>query len=77
MALLGRNTAIGKCVIMSEVKTSQLSERIQRIRPFFAMEMLREANQLANSGKDIIHLEVGQPSFAAPSPVIRGGKTGA
>ncbi|MBL41122.1 MAG: 1-aminocyclopropane-1-carboxylate deaminase [Rhodospirillaceae bacterium] len=33
------------------------------------MEMLREANQLEEKGKNIIHLEVGEPSAGAPSAV--------
>ena len=40
-----------------------------RVPPFIAMEVMRDANQLASSGVDVIHMEVGQPSTAAPSRV--------
>ena len=39
------------------------------------MEVLRSANQLAATGKDILHLEVGEPGFNTPGKVIRVAKT--
>ena len=39
------------------------------ISSFVAMDMMREANQLAAAGRSIIHLETGQPSTGAPGPV--------
>jgi len=41
------------------------------IPSFVAMDMMREANALAAAGRSIIHLETGQPSTGAPSPVRR------
>ena len=49
--------------------------RRSKIAPFFAMEMLRSANQLATEGNDILHLEVGEPGFGAPAKVINVAKT--
>ncbi|PPR15927.1 MAG: Aspartate aminotransferase [Alphaproteobacteria bacterium MarineAlpha9_Bin7] len=46
-----------------------------KIAPFFAMEMLQAANQLAATGDDILHLEVGEPGFGAPVSVINVAKT--
>ena len=40
------------------------------VPPFIAMDVLREANERAASGADIVHLEVGQPSTPAPRAVI-------
>ena len=40
------------------------------IAPFYAMEVLKAANQLAASGTDVLHLEVGEPSTGAPRRVI-------
>ena len=39
------------------------------IPPFVAMDMMRKANDLAASGRSVIHLETGQPSTAAPALV--------
>jgi len=40
------------------------------IPPFIAMEMLRAANERAQSGARVLHLEVGQPDGSAPGPVL-------
>lgn len=40
------------------------------VPPFIAMDVLRDANDLAAGGTDVIHLEVGQPSTPAPGTVI-------
>ncbi len=40
------------------------------IPPFHAMEVLRLANELEASGRDILHLEIGEPSCRAPARVI-------
>jgi aspartate/methionine/tyrosine aminotransferase len=53
--------------------TLKLSRRGQ-VPPFYAMEMLRAANERAATGADVLHLEVGQPSTAAPSGVIRAAQ---
>ncbi len=42
------------------------ASRRSRVEPFFAMEVLREANRLEAGGADILHLEVGQPGTQAP-----------
>ena len=43
--------------------------RRSAVQPFFAMEMMREANALEAAGWSILHLEVGQPGTAAPRRV--------
>ncbi len=40
------------------------------ISPFFAMEVMRDANERQAAGEDILHLEVGEPCFGAPKEVI-------
>ncbi|MFP6712780.1 MAG: pyridoxal phosphate-dependent aminotransferase [Rhodospirillales bacterium] len=44
------------------------------IPPFIVMDVMRAANERAASGKDVLHLEVGQPSTSAPSAVIEAAK---
>ena len=39
------------------------------IAPFIVMDVLRAANERAQAGHDVLHLEVGQPSAAAPRRV--------
>ena len=40
------------------------------IEPFHVMEIQRRALELEAAGRRIIHMEIGQPDFAAPQPVI-------
>ncbi len=45
-----------------------------RIPPFIVMDVLRDANERAAQGKDVLHLEVGQPSTGAPMGVIEAAR---
>ncbi len=44
------------------------------IPPFIVMEVMRAADARVAAGGDVVHLEVGQPSTAAPSGVIEAAK---
>ncbi len=44
------------------------------IPPFFVMEVMRAAAEREAAGGDVLHLEVGQPSTAAPGRVIAAAK---
>ena len=48
----------------------QGSKRSQ-VSPFIVMDIMREANELEAKGKNIIHMEVGQPSTCAPHRALR------
>lgn len=41
------------------------------IAPFIVMDVVASANRLSAEGRDIVHLEVGQPGVTAPGPAIR------
>ena len=40
------------------------------VPPFIVMDVMRAANEREAAGDDVLHLEVGQPSTAAPTPVL-------
>ena len=44
--------------------------RVNDIAPFHVMELLTRAKALEAEGRDIIHMEVGEPDFPTPAPVI-------
>ena len=44
------------------------------IPPFIVMDVMRAANERAAAGKDVMHLEVGQPSTPAPRRVLEAAK---
>lgn len=44
--------------------------RLADIAPFHVMELLARAQTLAAEGRDIIHMEVGEPDFPTPEPIL-------
>lgn len=50
-----------------------ISDRIEKITPFIVMDVLDRAKQLEKEGREIIHLEVGEPDFDTPSVVTETG----
>ena len=51
------------------MKKSDNSKR-SNISPFVAMEMMAKANLLESKGKDVIHMDVGEPGFNTPNHVL-------
>ena len=49
----------------------RLARRAGRIAPFEVMEVLAHAQRLQAAGRDVIHLEVGEPDFPTPEPIVR------
>jgi aspartate/methionine/tyrosine aminotransferase len=45
----------------------KLTGRIQKITPFYVMELLEKARYMESKGEDIVHMEVGEPGFPTPS----------
>jgi len=48
--------------------------RIDLIEPFRVMQLLERAKELEAEGRNIIHMEIGEPDFATPAPVIEAAK---
>jgi len=44
--------------------------RIDQIEPFRVMQLLERAKALEAEGRSIIHMEIGEPDFCTPAPVI-------
>ncbi len=49
-------------------------ERIRDIKPFLVMDILERARQLEAAGRDVIHLEVGEPDFDTPGVIVRAAQ---
>ena len=43
------------------------------VDPFYAMEVLKAANEREAAGGDVLHMEVGQPGAGVPDAVLRAG----
>jgi len=51
----------------------RLAERMSRLGTETAFEVLNRARALERQGKDVIHLEIGEPDFETPANVINAG----
>jgi aspartate aminotransferase len=52
---------------------SRIAKRMQGVRGEAAFEMLGRATELERQGRSIIHLEIGEPDFETPEPVVHAG----
>jgi aspartate/methionine/tyrosine aminotransferase len=52
----------------------KLAERMSRLGSESAFEVLARARALERQGKNIIHLEIGEPDFPTPPHVVEAGK---
>ena len=52
----------------------QLAERMTRIGIESAFEVLQRARALEAQGRNIIHLEIGQPDFPTPAHIKEAAK---
>ena len=52
---------------------SHLANRTFDIAPFYVMELLRRAKDLESQGRNIIHMEIGEPDFGTPKAIIDSG----
>jgi aspartate/methionine/tyrosine aminotransferase len=48
----------------------KIADRLRDISPFHVMEILARAKSMERQGKDIIHMEIGEPDFPTPPLVV-------
>jgi aspartate/methionine/tyrosine aminotransferase len=53
--------------------TVRTADRLQLIQPFYVMALLARARELEAAGRSIIHMEIGEPDFVTPQPLIDAG----
>ena len=56
---------------MSNLK---LSDRVNKVKPSFTLEMTSRAAELRSKGVNVINLSVGEPDFNTPEHIIQAGK---
>src|SRR5688572_28190590 len=49
------------------------ARRAAEIEPFEVMDVLSRAHALEAAGRRVIHMEIGEPDFSAPQPVVEAG----
>ena len=50
------------------------ASRLAHIAPFHVMELLARAKALEAEGRDIIHMEIGEPDFPTPAPILEAAQ---
>ena len=51
-----------------------IARRMGDIQPFHVMDLLARARALEAEGRDIIHMEIGEPDFVTPEPIRAAAK---
>lgn len=55
------------------VKKILTARRAAEIEPFEVMDVLSRAQALERAGRRVVHMEIGEPDFTAPEPVVEAG----
>lgn len=51
----------------------KVSRRLQDVNAFHVMSLMAEAKKLDAQGHQVIHMEMGEPDFSTPQPIIDAG----
>ncbi|MEW9899716.1 pyridoxal phosphate-dependent aminotransferase [Chitinivorax sp. PXF-14] len=52
----------------------RIADRMNHIEPFHVMALLARAKELEAEGHDVIHMEIGEPDFPTPRPIVEAGR---
>lgn len=55
-------------------RPGRIASRMERIEPFHVMDILARARMMEAKGGDIVHMEIGEPDFVTPEPIIKAGQ---
>ena len=58
---------------MRGIKSILTARRAAEIEPFEVMDVLSRAQALERAGRRVVHMEIGEPDFTAPEPVVEAG----
>jgi len=50
-----------------------IAARMEHIAPFHVMKLLARAKELEAQGKIVVHMEIGEPDFDTPAPIVMAG----
>ncbi|MBW2169454.1 MAG: pyridoxal phosphate-dependent aminotransferase [Deltaproteobacteria bacterium] len=53
---------------------NRITKRAREIPPFIVMDVLEKAHELERQGRDIIHLEIGEPDFPTPECISEAAR---
>ena len=56
------------------MRDQRWAQRVREIEPFHVMAVLDRARALQESGCDVIHMEIGEPDFSTPEPIMHAAR---
>src|SRR5690242_11622407 len=59
---------------MATASSLRIASRMAHIEPFEVMEIQTLAREVEARGADVIHLEIGEPDFTTPRPIVEAAK---
>ncbi len=59
---------------MKKTSPPHVARRMADIEPFHVMDLLARARALEATGRDIVHMEIGEPDFVTPAPIREAAK---
>src|SRR5206468_6749853 len=61
-------------IILSMDTRSRTAARVHEIAPFHVMEVQTAARALEAAGRTVVHMEIGEPDFPTPEPVLAAAR---
>ena len=55
------------------MKKCRISSRLKRVESFHVMSLMAKAKKLESQGNHVVHMELGEPDFSTPAPIIEAG----
>lgn len=55
-------------------RSGRIASRMDRIKPFQVMDILARARTMEAEGRDVVHMEIGEPDFDTPATIINAGR---
>ena len=52
---------------------ARVAQRLAGVEPFHVLELAARAAELEAAGRNIVHMEIGEPDFLSPKPVCEAG----
>lgn len=59
--------------IPSDATVLSVARRMEHVRPFHVMAVMARAKALEAAGRSIVHMEIGEPDFPTPRPIVQAG----
>ena len=64
---------VGRYARLLKMARCKISDRLKQIESFHVMSLMAEAKQLEAQGHHVIHMEMGEPDFSTPAPIVEAG----